>query len=80
MIDFLYVLDGPAQHVTKKIRRDGSTMADIQDAHENWVLYDRARGHIDTIHLHETPLFVATEESVMKSATEVRRDRYDGVL
>lgn len=80
MRDFLYVLDGPAKHSVKEVRRDATTMATFRYLNGDWGLYDRSRGFVDSIRLHETGAFVASQTEVIRGVTETDRYRYEGVL
>ena len=80
MRDYLYLLDGPAQHEVVQVRREATTMATFRYEGGDWGVYDHTLGFIDAVRLHETGLFVASTTEVMRGAVEAHRARFDGVL
>ena len=76
----LCILDGPSLWRERAVRYHGSTMDDVRTPDGAWVIYDRARGYIDSIKLMETGLFVVGSGGIMFGATEIDRRRYDGIL
>lgn len=76
----LFMIDGPRSFKPKDIRRTGSTLDNMKLDDGSYVFYDRSRGHIDVMKAKTTGVFVSHPEGIMFAATEVWRERYDGVL
>jgi len=70
-------VNGPRAGTTRRVRHDGSTMADLRLPDGTWVLYDgRGLGRVDVVHWREA----GPEREGAFPVVEIHRYAYEGVL